>query len=236
MRRRAPAGRSEDAALPSNDALVAAPDVMNAVQGNMDDFEGALTVQGEEFLDFGNAMTGWDAIDIDFSTLDNLQSYEQPTYDYTLPLPPAMFRQPSTPQSMNAIPQRPISPVDTWTPRPPTFNTRRLMLRQDLNKGKKRIANLLLRTLRSYPLMMLRHNRLPPFIHSQFASLGLEDTSLDALTNCIGLVRMISGELRGSRKLFWSNVSRECERILAEVYIPKTGQRVHGRRDADLRE
>ncbi|KAJ6086544.1 hypothetical protein N7467_005458 [Penicillium canescens] len=39
---------------------------------------------------------------------------------------------------------------------------------------------------------------------------------MEPLDNCINLVHMISGGMRGSRKLFWRNVRMECERLCAE--------------------
>ncbi|KAJ5574343.1 uncharacterized protein N7459_008770 [Penicillium hispanicum] len=63
---------------------------------------------------------------------------------------------------------------------------------------------------------MLHHNTLPPFIHPHLISSDIENPLVEPLTNCINLVRMISSEAKGSRKLFWKNVRLECERLLAE--------------------
>jgi hypothetical protein len=68
--------------------------------------------------------------------------------------------------------------------------------------------------LKSYVLKMLRHNSLPPFIHPYLVSAEL---AMEPLDNCINLVHMISGEMKGGRKLFWRNVRMECERLCAEV-------------------
>jgi hypothetical protein len=104
-------------------------------------------------------------------------------------------------------------------PRSPTRNVRSLILRSTTG-APQRIANLILHTLKSYPLMMLRHNNLPPFIHSGLISSNEGDaqTSMEPLTNCISLVHMISNG-KGSRKLFWKTVGTECEYLCAEVCI-----------------
>ncbi|THX54515.1 hypothetical protein D6D06_05475 [Aureobasidium pullulans] len=39
---------------------------------------------------------------------------------------------------------------------------------------------------------------------------------MEPLANCLSLLHMIGGNLRGSRKLFWKNVSMECERLREE--------------------
>ncbi|KAG2170740.1 hypothetical protein VTO58DRAFT_110979 [Aureobasidium pullulans] len=36
---------------------------------------------------------------------------------------------------------------------------------------------------------------------------------MEPLANCLSLLHMIGGNIRGSRKLFWKNVSMECERL-----------------------
>ncbi|CAI6335587.1 unnamed protein product [Periconia digitata] len=177
--------------------------------------EDGCIVPGQELVPFDDASADWGGIDIDFSALDYLQEYGQPAHQSGLPTPLNLSELAPSFYDIGVTAQPAIAPPE-WIPRP-MASPRKLMFRQDLNKGKQRIADLLLRTLRSYPLMMLRHDKLPPFIHPQFQALGLEGVSLDSLTNCIGLVRMISGKVQGSRKLFWKNVTAECERIRAEI-------------------
>lgn len=102
-------------------------------------------------------------------------------------------------------------------PSTPTTNIRSLIQRPKIGAGSQRIANLILHTLKSYPLMMLRYNILPPFIHRGLISSDVEDNHMEPLTNCISLVQMISGGVQGSRKLFWKNVRQECKRLFEEV-------------------
>ena len=65
--------------------------------------------------------------------------------------------------------------------------------------------------------MMLRHNTLPPFIHSSLLSRDVENNDMEPLNNCISLMHMISSGVQGSRKLFWKNVRLECEHLYEEV-------------------
>ncbi|KAK4865397.1 hypothetical protein LT330_009508 [Penicillium expansum] len=118
-----------------------------------------------------------------------------------------------------------LSPIDqefqfnlpiaaNWSmPASPTPNPHSLTKRPKVNVAIERTAKLLLHTLKSYVLTMLRHNSLPPFIHP---SLVYAEFSMEPLVNCINLVHMISGEMKGNRKLFWRNVRMECERLCNE--------------------
>jgi hypothetical protein len=82
-------------------------------------------------------------------------------------------------------------------------------------------------------MMMQRHNgsqnSLPPFIHPHLASsdfgidMGENADPMEPLHNCISLVHMLGGGVRGSRKLFWKNVRLECERFCKEVCLGLAG-------------
>ncbi|KAJ5857159.1 hypothetical protein N7455_008053 [Penicillium solitum] len=98
-------------------------------------------------------------------------------------------------------------------PASPTTKPHSLIKRPKINVGIERTTKLLLHTLKSYVFTMLRHNSLPPFIHP---SLVHSEFSMEPLINCINLVHMISGEMKGNRKLFWRNVRMECERLCDE--------------------
>jgi hypothetical protein len=65
--------------------------------------------------------------------------------------------------------------------------------------------------------MMMHDNTIPPFIHPHLVSSNVENNDMEPLNNCISLLRMLSGRVHGSRKLFWNNVRMECERLCAEV-------------------
>lgn len=100
---------------------------------------------------------------------------------------------------------------------PSTYALRSLVLRTDRDPGQQRIANLALSTLKSYPLMIMHHKTFPPFIHAQSMLLHSDNDNMEPLADCLSLMYMIGGNLRGSRKLFWKNVSMECERLREEV-------------------
>ncbi|ORY15385.1 hypothetical protein BCR34DRAFT_177355 [Clohesyomyces aquaticus] len=104
----------------------------------------------------------------------------------------------------------------TSIPKPPSSSIRSLTQRQRASSGSQRTASLILSTLKSYPLMMLHQNTVPPFIHPILLSPDMENKSLEPLDTCINLVHMISGGFRGCRKLFWKNVRLECERLSQE--------------------
>jgi hypothetical protein len=131
-----------------------------------------------------------------------------------------------SPESDLSISRTVPTPATTFSskismPLQPSYTVRYLTLRQNIKTGlPQRIVNMMLHTLRSYPLMMLRHNTLPPFIHPQLSSYpDVEDGRPNPLSNCVSLVHMISSGVRGSRKLFWKNVGLECERLCVEVSL-----------------
>ncbi|KAI0539626.1 hypothetical protein GGR58DRAFT_217272 [Xylaria digitata] len=101
-------------------------------------------------------------------------------------------------------------------PKTPTSAVRSLVQRPRRHAGGQRISKLIFHTLKSYPLMMLRDNTLPPFIHPSTVSSDVENPNMWPLTNCMSLTHILAGGVQGSRKLFWKNVQLECERISDE--------------------
>ncbi|KAK4252121.1 hypothetical protein C7999DRAFT_27363 [Corynascus novoguineensis] len=107
-------------------------------------------------------------------------------------------------------------------PKQPTYYFGSLAQRPKIAPKMQRTANLIMQTLKSYPLMMLRHNVLPPFIHSQKMSFSnAESDNMEQLHNCLSLLHLLQGQVPGSRKLFWRNVRMECERFHQEVRAPR---------------
>ena len=117
---------------------------------------------------------------------------------------------------------------------PPTLTlaVRSFAQRPKAQSGVQHTANMILSTLKSYSLMMIRHDTLPPFVHPHYMDHDSKYGQLEPLANCVSLVRIISGGFQAGRKLFWKNVRSECDRIREEVYRP--AQRLV-RRFADLR-
>ncbi|KAH8668968.1 hypothetical protein BX600DRAFT_435480 [Xylariales sp. PMI_506] len=103
-------------------------------------------------------------------------------------------------------------------PATPSSNVRSLIPRSRASAGTQRIAGLILSTLKSYPLMMLRHDTLPPFVHPSLVSSNLENIDTEPLANCISLVNMLRSDGPGSRRLFWKNVYMECERFSEDCH------------------
>ncbi|KAH8701693.1 hypothetical protein BGW36DRAFT_371332 [Talaromyces proteolyticus] len=125
------------------------------------------------------------------------------------------------PESSSSIPNQTIQGYQTSSlyvsiPPQPTSALRSLNQRPKIKTGTQQIAKLILHTLKSYPLMMLRDDSLPPYIHPNLISSNTENNQMEPLTNCISLVHMISSKAQGSRKLFWRNVRVECERLYQE--------------------
>ena len=163
--------------------------------------------------DFANL--DWFDPDLNFAELLDPQMNNK-TIQYPLLESSSIVRH-STPTTQTIQVQQPMSSPNISIPRSPTYAYRALVQRPEREAGTQRIANLILHTLKSYPLMMLRHNNLPPFIHPHLISSNVANDYMEPLTNCMSLVRMISSGVHGSRKLFWRNVRLECERLNAEV-------------------
>jgi hypothetical protein len=178
--------------------------------------DSAIVMLDPELANIGGGHLDWDNPDIDFAEFFNPQMNEE-TDQYPLSgsssmnSPPA----PSTDQTIQV--QQPIYSSSVSIPTLPTSTPRSLIQRAGLKAAAPRIANLILHTLKSYPLTMQRHKTLPPFIHPGSMSLNIESNEMEPLTNCINLVHMISSGVQGSRKLFWKNVRLECERFCDEV-------------------
>lgn len=158
----------------------------------------------------------WNELDINFADV-----LDPPTNKGTIESPSSrsspLVRY-STTSSNQTVPLQHAFPSPHLSiPPQPTNSLRSLIQRPKLGSVAQRTSSLILHTLKSYPLMMLRHNTLPPFIHPQPALSDVDDNYMEPLSNCISLVHMISSGVQGSRKLFWKNVRMECERLGEEV-------------------
>lgn len=109
-----------------------------------------------------------------------------------------------------------MSPLPLQIMKSPTFSIALISHREYADAGAQRVSLLMLRTLKSYPLMMMRQKAPPPFIHPSLL-ISDSDENLEAWHNCMSLVHMVSSDIRGSRKLFWRNVRTECERFCEQV-------------------
>lgn len=169
-----------------------------------------------DFASTGGQYLAQDDPDMDFTAFLNLQANEE-TIQYPSSGSSSLARS-STPSNDQTVQvQQAISSRNASLPRAPTLNIRSLILRTNMRSRPQRIANLILHTLKSYPLMILHHKTLPPFIHPHFISSNVDTDNMEPLNNCISLVHMIHSGVQGSRKLFWKNVRLECEHLYAEV-------------------
>ena len=199
-------------------SLVAdSPSVANRQKASNDgdtSLDSALFISDPELTNIGGEYLDWDNPDLDFADFLNPQTDGEPV-QYPSSRSSSLVRHstPSTGQTVQVL--QAISSPKVSIPKLPTL--RSLILRPTMKTEAQRIANLTFHTLKSYPLMMLRHNTLPPFIHPSLISSDVEDSQMEPLTNCISLVHMISSGFQGSRKLFWKNVRLECERWCEEV-------------------
>ena len=183
--------------------------------------DGSLLLPDLESTDFEANFLEWNDPDNNFTEFLDTQATLEPGDESSQVFSSLLSH--STPPIDRIVQVRQEFPSHSRSiPRSPTQNVRSLILRSRTKTGPpQRIANLILHTLKSYPLMMLRHNNLPPFIHSELISSKDNDaqTSMEPLINCISLVHMISNG-KGSRKLFWKNVGTECEYLCRSMYIP----------------
>lgn len=114
-----------------------------------------------------------------------------------------------------------MEPLDIMTslstPVLPAPKIRSLFQRPNIRRADT-TANFMKQILNSYPIMLLQHETLPPFIHPQCVALSNEG-DIEPLTNCLNLMRMISNRDIGSKKLFWKMARSECERFRVEVIV-----------------
>ena len=188
-------------------------------QATIDDdaiFDSTLVTADPEIANLDAEHFDWNDPGIDFAEFLNPEPNDE-TVQYPSSGPPSLISHsiPSTDQTV--LVQQATSSSNVSIPTVPSYTIRSLVHRPRVNTVTQRIANLILRTLKSYPLMMLRHNALPPFIHPKFISSDFKNNQMEPLTNCISLVHMISHGIQGSRKLFWKNVRLECERLCEQV-------------------
>ncbi|KAI0424131.1 hypothetical protein F5Y09DRAFT_151858 [Xylaria sp. FL1042] len=170
-----------------------------------DNLDNMLDIGVSNLPNFGDGDIEWDNQDIGFADFLNMQIID--------PSLSSSLLTDSTPLSQTAPKKQNFLSPELSIPITPTSTVRSLVRRPKMPAGAQRITNLILHILKSYPLMMLRHNTLPPFVHPTTVSSGVEDPHIEPLTNCISLVNMMASGVQGSRKLFWQNVRTECERL-----------------------
>ena len=196
-------------------------------EGNIDG-DNDLVVSDPDFENILSKDVDWIDPDLDFSTLLDPQTTIDTTQHH-LSTPPSLTLQiPTSPYQTSQRPCPLTPPPSLLTflpPQQPSYTFHTMIQRPSLLPSRQRTATLILHTLKSYPVMMQRHNALPPFIHSSMveSNTGNDERGrkddMSALNDCRALVHMLGSGVQGSRKLFWKNVRRECERLYENVSI-----------------
>jgi hypothetical protein len=87
------------------------------------------------------------------------------------------------------------------------------------DKAKVHPPNVLLfvsHVFKTYPTMLLKKGHLPPYIHpSQLAGPDIPTP----LANCLSLVRLWDGQVRGGEAIVQSTVKNEMDRLYREVKV-----------------
>jgi hypothetical protein len=198
----------------TTDSLVVdSPIVKNHQEASNEDTTVTNTMVAIPDLDFDLASLDTESFDWNDTAFDFTGFTSPKTNNETFSLDPSL-----SVDQLSLAQMQQSQPYVTSIPPSPTFNVHWMVKRPNIEKSSSRTANLIFHTLKSYPLMMLHRNTLPPFIHQDSISFRkIGNSSMDPIKNCIDLVNMIGDGVQGNRKLFWKNVGMECERICEEV-------------------
>lgn len=175
--------------------------------------DGAPALSGQELASFEGGFLDWDDGGVGLADI-----FETPIFNSSLsPDSSALTFEATASAAQTYQTQDSLDFSSPPIPRTPTTVVPSLIRRPRTQPRTQRTTNLILHNLKSYPLMIQRHNDLPPFIHKSLISSSVEDADMEPLTNCLSLVHMLNGGGQAGRKLFWKNVQMECERLSAEV-------------------
>jgi hypothetical protein len=167
------------------------------------------------FTDFDEGHVEWDLISVakPSSSTTHLPDTHQQPHDLMDPL---TFHNPTTQTgygiytSPTSLPH--INSISTM----PTYDLRSFTQRSAIKGSATTTAMLIVRILTSYPVMLQDSKSPPPFIHPSFLS-DDEDASMESLTTCASLMRMLGSGGHASKSLLWKNVRLECERLQVQV-------------------
>ncbi|PSN74876.1 hypothetical protein BS50DRAFT_512169 [Corynespora cassiicola Philippines] len=163
----------------------------------------------------GEELFNWNTQSIDFQDFLDLGTSEgslqlhSPSVSY-------LARNSVSSSAVSSEVQSVPAPYNEVIPSTPSYHVRSMFQRTRVNRGPQRVADLILHTLKSYPLMMQRYDALPPFVHPELLSSKSQNQGMEAMRNCRSLFYMLRGGIQGSRKLLWKNIQLECERWRVE--------------------
>jgi hypothetical protein len=168
-----------------------------------------------EFADPSEEHVGWDLINIDkpSSSAAHFPDAHQQPHDLTDAL---TFHNPTNQTGFDVYNSPTSLPDFTSISTMPTYDLRSFTQRSAIKGSATTTAMLMVRILTSYPLMLQDSTCPPPFIHPSFLS-NDEDASMESLTTCASLMRMLGSSGHGSKSLLWKNVRLECERLQVQV-------------------
>jgi hypothetical protein len=136
------------------------------------------------------------------------------------------FSQPATPPNLDFLYLQSFTQLQALNSSPPTTHLMRSFTPKPITKpGSQSSAIILIQILKSYPKMMTRRETFPPFIHpyhlSDLSSNSAisDETIPEALLNCMAISKLFYGD-KGGRKLLWSIIRMEQERLFSEVTFP----------------
>jgi hypothetical protein len=215
-------GRLVDA--PSEIPSTEAAQLSSTIDGNLPSSENITT--DVDFANFGEGHLVWDLVNVEKSSYPNIHipdTYEPPPDSLDL----LAFNHPTSETNFGIYNMCTSPSSSASIPKMPTYALRSFTQRSAIKGSATTTAMLMVRILTSYPMMLQDSKSLPPFIHPSFLT-GDEDKSMESLTTCASLMRML-GSAHGSKSLLWKNVRLECERLQVQVsdllivYVRKCG-------------
>ena len=97
-----------------------------------------------------------------------------------------------------------------------TYPRECLTVLQPINIVVKHSTHLLMQALRPYPLMMLRKETFPPFIHAHWH--GQDAHALpEPILNCMSIAQMYVFRSEETKPFLWRTIKGEDERFLSQV-------------------
>ncbi|KAH6636334.1 hypothetical protein F5144DRAFT_175443 [Chaetomium tenue] len=167
----------------------------------------------------GDGWFDWNNPAFDFADPTSNWQTKGDIVQFSPPLTPTLVHEPTPSALQNFLRQQTVLSSYMSIPRQPHDILGSLVQRPKMGPKTQRTAALILQTLKSYPLMLLQHDSLPPFIHPRMmTSVGAENDNMEPLNNCISLLHMTRAGVPGNRKLFWRNIRMECERFYQEYH------------------
>ncbi|KAL4926818.1 Zn(II)2Cys6 transcription factor domain-containing protein [Aspergillus undulatus] len=157
-----------------------------------------FAIEGDDYIDWSNPVPEVNLTDFDFLN----------------PIPQSGYK-------TAHVPNHPFSPeIPTSTPMPlaPTLLPRLLVHRPNTTPGGQRTSTLIMHTLKSYLMMLVRDNTPPPFIHLSLVPIPANRNSgvYNPLLTCLKFIQSLKNTLQDkSRRIFWDNVRGECERLIS---------------------